>query len=408
MLLLITFLFIFGWKVNSWFDISAMLGLALVIFQLTQKDLRKQIKLTIPAISLISLVIYSTAVVLLTGTTDLQPILRAGRALVVLLAGFSLFSIYEKKYEKPSEKIIEHIFISLVFHSLIMIAMYCSDVFLNIVYSFTDVFAIVNESGQIREGFRVCGLTYSLSQTSVLQLFGILLLPFVYSIKDNSKAKFFTAFSFIPLLISILISGRSGLFIGFIYFIFIIIYFLYKNTISLDLLTNNKSNIFKWLSITILSIIIITNLLPQKFIKYSLFYAKEIFQVFTNNSVTIDNLKGMIIIPDKISTTIFGCGNYGRTEYFYLPSDIGYIKSIFAIGIIGTIIMLIPFFWGINSASKIKNKLSTIISLIFIASIILNFKELALLTRNQWTIQAILLSTLNYFIELNKTENKVK
>ncbi len=403
MLLVLTFFLIFGWKINSWFDISAMLGLALVIYQLFRTDLRSQIKLTIPIASLIALVLYSITIVLLTGITDLQPILRAGRALVMLLAAFSLFSIYKVKYENPSETITVHIFLSLVMHSFIMLAMYCSDTFLNFIYSFTDVFSIVNKSGQISDGYRICGLTYSLSQTSVLQLFGIILLPFVYSVSKYKKTKIFTVLSFIPLIISIIISGRSGLFIGLINLFIIIIYLLYKNPITLKGISERKFYILKWLLIGVLATFIIINILPQKFIDYSLFYAKEIFQVFLNRSITIDNLKGMLILPDNINTTIFGCGNYGRTEAFYLPSDIGYIKSIFAIGIIGTIFMIIPFIWGITTALKIKNKFSIIIVLIFLASMILNFKELSLLTRNQWTIQAIFIAILNYFIYSKNT-----
>ena len=405
MLLVLTFFLIFGWKINSWFDISAMLGFALVIYQLIRKDLRNQMKLTIPIASLIVLVLYSTTVVLLTGITDLQPILRAGRALFILLAGYSLFSIYKIKYNNPSETITVHIFLCLVFHSLIMLAMYCSDTFLNFIYSFTDVFSIANKSNQISEGFRICGLTYSLSQTSVLQLFGVILLPFVYSVSKDTKSKIFTVLSFIPLIISIIISGRSGLFIGLIYLLITLLYLLYKKPISLKEISERKSSILKWLTIGILSIIIIINILPQKFINYSLFYAQEIFQVFINKSVTVGNLREMFILPDNIITTIFGCGNYGRTEAFYLPSDIGYVKSIFAIGIIGTIFMIIPFIYGIYTALKFRNKLSATIILILLASLILNFKELSLLTRNQWTIQAILLAALNYFNDSKKVEN---
>ena len=98
-------------------------------------------------------------------------------------------------------------------------------------------------------------------------------------------------------------------------------------------------------------------------------------------------------------------GNYCRTDYFYLLSDVGWIKSIYAIGIIGLAFMLQPFLWGINTAFKqraILGELAITAILIFASSILLNCKELSLLTRNQWTIQAILISIL--YFESSKKE----
>ena len=110
-------------------------------------------------------------------------------------------------------------------------------------------------------------------------------------------------------------------------------------------------------------------------------------------------------MPDNIKTTLFGMGNYGRSDYFYLKSDVGWIKSIFAIGFTGLILMLQPFLWGIHKAFKqrsIFGELAIAAILIFASSILLNCKELSLLTRNQWTIQAILISFLSQ--EFSKKE----
>ena len=106
----------------------------------------------------------------------------------------------------------------------------------------------------------------------------------------------------------------------------------------------------------------------------------------------------MYFLPDNLKTTLFGIGNYGRTDYFYLQSDVGWIKSIFAIGFIGTILMIQPFIWGIYKFFKQRRTLGelTIAAIIILtSSILLNCKELSLLTRNQWTIQAILLAILS-------------
>ena len=120
--------------------------------------------------------------------------------------------------------------------------------------------------------------------------------------------------------------------------------------------------------------------------------------MFKNKSIIVNEVKPMYFLPNNPITALFGMGNYGRSDYFYLLSDVGWIKSIFAIGLIGTIFMIQPFIWGILKYFKhrrILGELAIAAILIFSSSILLNSKELSLLTRNQWTIQAILISIIS-------------
>ena len=400
MLFIITFFLIFGWKVNTYIDISAVAACALS-FQFLLFHKEQFYKLKNPnIIALFLLSIYSLIVVSLTGITDLYPITRAIRALIMLIASFSLYSLYQKHYKDPILKICEHIYLSIFIHSIIMIIMFCSDSFRLFIYSFTHSADYVNLFSPYLQGYRICGLTYGLSQTSVLQMFGLVFIPIIYGKISNKILKIFLILSITPIVISSMLGGRSGLFFS----IFLLpLYLLLK--IKNTKFNYNLKNLFFILIKSLLIIIPIIILsaitfkyFPPKFRSFTLTTSHEIIDVFKNKSKTFNDVMNMYFLPKSMITTIFGMGNYGRTKTFYLPSDVGWIKSIFAIGFIGVILMIFPFIWGISKAFVSIDKLkdfSFVVIIILLASIMLNCKELALLTRNQWTIQAIFLATLS-------------
>ena len=398
MLFFITFFMIFGWKLNNWFDISAILCIAVIPFTFLKTGKISKYRTSVPFLSLSALIIYSVIIVAFTNFTDLYPITRATRALIVLLAGYSLLELYSDKYSNPVFELCKHIYFSLALHGTIMVSMFCSTEFLSFIYHLTKAENIVNKDVNLFDGFRICGLTYGLSQTSVLQLFGLLILPFIVKNTNNKLHKFFYLISAVIILISIFLSGRSGLFIGLLILPVYIIFEFTSNNLSIkESIIINSRKIFFYILFIVICIISVTYFLPAKFQNFTLSHSKEALLIFQNQSYTLNIIKKTLFLPDKLATILFGCGNYGRTKTFYLLSDIGWVRSIFAIGLAGTVLMAIPFFWAIYKALKIRKKysyLSFIISSVFLATLILNFKELSLITRNQWTIQAMLLSIL--------------
>lgn len=398
MLFIITFFLIFGWKINSFIDISAISALALSIQYLLIHKPWKFLLSNKPIKVLLLLTIYSTIIVLINGITDLMPILRAFRALVILIASFSLYSLYQKHYKEPITSILLHIYLCIFIHSLIMNGMYIFTPFRLFVYTITDSSSYVNLNSPYLEGYRICGLTYGLSQTSVLQIFALFLIPFIINIFNKKYYKIFIFLSFPSIIISSLIAGRSGL----VAFLVLLPTYIVLKLSSTNFSFNNFINILKPFLLYSLSLIIFGTIayhyLPKKFIKKNLKECSEIINIIKLKGNSINVLKPMFFLPNEISTTIFGKGNYGRTFIFYLLSDVGWVKSIFAIGIIGTLLMIYPFLWGIYNSFKIRKYLMepAIITIIFLlASLMLNFKELSLLTRNQWTIQAILLAIIS-------------
>ena len=406
MLFIITFFLIFGWKINSLLDISAITATVLAVqyFYLHKPNLLNNNEL-ITNSTLFAL--YSTLIVIFTGITDLTPTLRSFRALITLIASYSLFNLYRRTYKRPVFKICFHIYLSIITHAVIMIVMYCSEPIRLLIYSITHVADYVNVNSPFLEGYRICGLTYGLSQTSLLQLFGLILTPFLLSKSEKLSNKIFILMSFPLTLVSSILCGRSGLFICILLFPVYITIRLYTSKFS-------KKNIFSFLktiSICLITFAIVSavfyNYLPKKFKTSNLNQCQEIIRTFKLNSITLQELVPMYFLPNDAKTFLFGKGNYGRTKTFYLKSDVGWVRSIYAIGFIGLSLMVYPFVWGIFTSFKQLNhfrELAFATSIILISSMILNFKELSLLTRNQWTIQAILLCILSLYIEKEESQ----
>ena len=405
MLFIITFFLIFGWKTNSIIDISAITGCALAAQYIYLHKPWRELKTNPPIISLLVLVLYSFIVVVSNGITDLLPVMRAFRALIMLIASFSLYNLYKRHYKEPIITICSHIYFSLFIHGIIMIAMYISDPLRHFIYSITFAESYVNLKSPFLEGYRICGLTYGLSQTAVVQIFGLFLMPYIFANQSKVFYKISVILSFPIIIISSILAGRSGLFATVLFFP---IYLTLKlSTSKISFKTPFAYTKFLILSAISLSILFYAacHFLPQKFVDNALYSTKEIIDVFKNKSIIVNEVKPMYFLPGNLKTALFGMGNYGRTDYFYLLSDVGWIKSIYAIGIIGLAFMLQPFLWGINTAFKqraILGERAITAILIFAYSILLNCKELSLLTRNQWTIQAILISIL--YFESSKKE----
>ncbi len=406
MLFIVTFFLIFGWKITFLLDISALTACVLAgQYIYLHKESVKIIK-SPAVISLFILAVYSTIIVFTTGFTDPQPILRAFRALIILIASFGLYNLYKQHYRKHDYKIAQHIFLCIFIHSILIISMYCCQPLRLLVYDITKASDYVNLHIPYLEGYQICGLTYGLSQTSVLQIFGVLLLPILYKESDNNSTKILLALSFPIIIISSILCGRTGIFIS----IFLLpLYLILKLVISKfeikTLLRFLKTSLCFLLSFSVLFALAYFYL-PQKFRSDRLVKNLEILDVFKNKSKTLKDVKNMYFLPKSINQSIFGIGNYGRTKTFYLESDAGWIKSIFAVGFIGTLLMVYPFLLGIyKSLIKLKflKEYAISIILILLATLMLNSKELALLTRNQWSIQAIIIVILSDF---NKKEIK--
>lgn len=416
-LFIITFIFIFGWKVTELADLIFLSSLVLIFttFVVLKRALTRYT--IIMFLLLLSLSTYSLLVFILNESTDIQFALRSIRSMINFVGGVALAHLYWKFYgRKVVQYIPLHIFFALVLHGLLITLMYLIEELRLFIYNLTSAYSIVNPNTPFLRGYRIPGLTYGLATTSVLQMFGLLLIPIVLHYwAKNFRRILIVIFSSILLVISILLTGNTGLLIAiFLFPITVII--SYKDFIFRTLSVKMLKKFSKYIIIILIIIIFfhkpLLSIMPDHFFNYTLNKAKEVQEFFTNMGETRTTyiLKEMYHLPQNPWVFLFGSSELARGEPGKTPSDVGWVRVIFAVGVIGTILMLLPFLYSIFKAKHVlvlDRHLGTVVIAILLSSIILHFKEMGMYTRNAWSVQSLLIGTCFILLKNNWKCNDV-
>src|SRR5690606_21460770 len=89
-------------------------------------------------------------------------------------------------------------------------------------------------------------------------------------------------------------------------------------------------------------------------------FASRAFELYINyietgeiGTSSSNKVQDMYFLPQDNRHLYFGDGNFGRDDNLpYVDSDIGYIRTIYGVGIIGTIVMFMPLFYVLFLALK--------------------------------------------------------
>jgi len=114
-------------------------------------------------------------------------------------------------------------------------------------------------------------------------------------------------------------------------------------------------------------------------------------------------------VPGDWDHLLFGNSLTGREEGHYVALDVGYILTVYGIGLIGQALMLLPIMIaGFASFKLLKTKPDYgLLALVILASyLVLNVKELALMTRTVWPVICVFISiSLLEYQALRKRQN---
>lgn len=400
----LTFLFVFGWKVTPILDLIAILSIALflTVFGAFRTPIPRQ-TLSI-ALLLAGVVLYSCIAVILGGAADPQIGLRSIRAMVNFLGAAALAKLYLDAYGRENllQAVFVHVYIALSVHALLIVLMYLFASLREAVYSLANTYDYSNSTSPLLLGLRVPGLTYGLSITSMLQMFGLLLAPGIFPLV-RSRQLLVTLFwmSILLLVLSVLFTGRSGLLLALILLPlqWMIVHLRSAGTSRPKKLVRIYSS-FLLVLITVAAIgfSLKDSALASRF-GYNIRTALEVAEVIRTGGDTysINTLREMYFLPDDPSVLLFGSGGLGRGALGIIDSDIGYVLLIYAFGIVGLLIFMVPLLYAFlavwySDQSPIKWRVAT--CMILLASFILNFKTLTLMTRNQWSVQALLVAAI--------------
>ncbi len=408
-LIIISSIFIFGPVLNkfgNWFDLIFIFSLIIFIYKFRFLQI---IKVSPLYYFLLLFLLYSFLSIKILFYTNINlfswaiNFIKPFRILFSLYAGFFLTNyLYKNKYDFYG--ILKVIYFSIILHSIIIIIQFFNIDFRDFIYSFTT-------TGEFRSTFeyefRMGGLSGGSGGAvlSTVQSLGIILLPFLLFYSKFYFSKILFLFSSITILLSIILTGRSGIYciIIFLPMSLYLIHGFFK-TFQLSLI------IF---SITIFSFLFINQLLQNLGLTefYNSFY--RTFDSFISLSETgkfenetVSVLKDYILFPDP-TTFLFGSNDalLNSDVDRNLDSDIGYVRNIFSFGIFGFILYILPFIYLLVYSIK-KIKFSIPHKVLFILLVIMAFfhaKESFLYVRMFWSIISLILG---YILVENKY-NKV-
>ncbi|HMM61826.1 MAG TPA: hypothetical protein PKC25_17040, partial [Candidatus Rifleibacterium sp.] len=176
----------------------------------------------------------------------------------------------------------------------------------------TAVAAYGNLSSPFLEGYRISGLTYGLSQLTLLQMLGLLLAPLVIRNAAGNVARLIYLAGVPLLLISIMICGRSGLLLALLLSP-VVLAALFKSAVvgSPTRSLINFAGIAAAITVSTGLLLTMISFFPGQF-SYSLHQAGEIFLALEFRGPTVENFAEMVFLPDSWPEFVFGSSNLGR------------------------------------------------------------------------------------------------
>lgn len=305
----------------------------------------------------------------------------------ILNVAFVICAIQLVKYTKSNSfdialyELMRGVFVVGVIHAVIMILVFIIPTFQNFLYSYV----YINEVGKefLELSYRSPGLTTAggdgLSVFQSISLVFGLYLYLNHKGMDTLVRMLLYIISFAVLIISILLSGRTG------FVIFAVgAWLIFSNKILV--FSINRKLFFRVLFVlSMLLLIIITLFTFLESSQYSRLFFRA-FELVINlvshgeiSSGSTDDLLTMYFLPDAKNQLLFGDGNFGRSESLpFLHSDVGYVRILFGGGVLGLFILFLPvFIMYLYLYFKVKVvECRFVLNFIFITFVVVNFKVL--------------------------------
>lgn len=400
-LFFLMFNLIYGPRVfgSNLFDIISLTAIFVTIIYLLHSGFKiKYIKGSEIFFFLLALLtVYSFIVSVANFPREFQYPIKYLRVAINFLAVYILCLCYDTYYRKLAVyKALEHVFWAVALHSFIMLAAYFSIDFHNvliIVSGFDGAKSIPN---------RTTGLTISYNTLSIVQGFGLLVAIVMQqefqSLWRRSRWKnSLTLPATFAIFASLFLAGRTAAYIMLIFCVLAALFFLRQ------LLSRRLLGLF--------SLLVIFAILWNSFID------AEVIDRFTTvtlalwsdplNSIletqdlsgakyttkTLDYLATMYFLPENDLTMLFGSSLSGRGE-IYIPSDVGFVLNIFAIGILGSALQAAIYIYFLLIAIewlRYDSRIAYLALVLTVAIILVHLKEQTLLTRHAATLSAFLL-----------------
>lgn len=382
------FFLIFGWKITPTIDLSIISALPVLFYLITNpKDWKKIFLRGFPLIpSLSALLIFCISLFLFFKTSSPQWVLRSLRASISMGTVFIAVIYLKRNFGTQYEFLLRMAMaVAISLHAAFVILTQMSSGLRHATYALTNAHLYVNEMTLLVDN-RPLGLTYSLSLTSFLYFAAACLLVTISP--ASLTGKLLKVAGLAINLVACIWTARTGL----VFFPLLLILYLQQYFSTRKI--NPQSLFIFLLLLSIAAWVAIDN--PIEKIRHGE-RLQEVLTFLTSPSESQFGQQFLTMwhLPDTYSQLFFGNSLTGREEGHYVASDVGYILTIYGIGLVGQFLMLLPvLIGGYASIKLLKTKPDyALLSLIILASyLVLNVKELALLTRTVWPVICVFIS----------------
>ncbi|KPQ29106.1 MAG: hypothetical protein HLUCCX14_07470 [Marinobacter excellens HL-55] len=206
------------------------------------------------------------------------------------------------------------------------------------------------------------------------------------------EKNYFYVFQSLVIFLAIVLMGRTGLYFSAVF----IMIFLFLCTIKES---NSLVFIRKFVPVLVVFLFILAPIIfysgVGEVVKDSQNFA-WLTQGFFSGEVnhTARAIGSMWSFPDDELGLLFGELNLGRNENLpYVKSDIGYVRLVYGYGLITTSVMVFGFLFFLTYLhTKNSSVVSALAILLYVAILLMNFKELHLASRGTFLVLFMLVS----------------
>lgn len=381
---------------NTFYISSAvLLGMALYYYF---KGYGYPKRLITPFYFLVPFVVSVFLTALLTANVDLFLVsLIVSIIFLITVAPYSLLSYFKDR----EIEIIKYIVYAGIINALFIIVMFLFAGFREFYISLLSSVDLLHVKGEdALDGLyamRLIGLTGSATYgMAVIQV--VMAFLFVYYIK--STRNYFLLRHYLGLLlimISAVLAGRTA-FVGFI-FLFIYMYMVLC-----------KKDLIKFfvtcLVLFIIFMLLAKSILPAQFYD---FFEQWVLQIFVDNKSigSVDENKAMLLAYSASDFSLFGDFKWHANELrnsYYMGTDIGWYRFVFAFGLIGTFLFIV-YLLSFIKLRLVLNKKNTILFFIISFLLVVMFKAAVLFDFYMVFFVLIILSFFDQRKELTSENN---
>jgi hypothetical protein len=401
LLLIPMFLMIFGPKASGWIDVVSITSFTVIgahFLWLNTAHIPNGTKHRIAALvaAFFALFLFSLSHYLAQFDPNAYQVLRFGRVLINFLGALALVSIYYRWFgASASQVIVRHLFHCLVIHGLIMLGMFYSPPFRDVIVN-----QIVQADPDSRtylakaSGYRIAGLTDSWDALSGLQSLGLLMLPILLT-RSSGLSYLYASVATPILLFSVAISGRTGFVTLAVLLPIALRYADYRRMHQATLLGT---------TVAVVAGLLLSGPLRGPWLRAlhdtALGRSAALFGLDHGRTSqrgrfadTLDViLNEHYFLPDDWRTIMLGTGGSGRDSWDYVPADNGLVLNLHNLGIVGFLAIYGSLAWMMAAGIRLgplQPQVAGVCTLAVALIMLIDMKVMYALSRNGFTVMLL-------------------